>query len=453
MALSRLKAGCVFGEPKTVELHTGREVTVGVGEAWCSTSTLRDDINAALGNDYSYNQVRYATQKAEKAGFVEKQSVAGGRYGSIFKLNADILTRKGEMVDVVKTARTYFYGDVSEFERGEIVVAEKNRRGKYGLANKWQNYVAQNGMDESAFTSIGRWRLGEEGDPEAPVFIPWLMIDIDRLSIPDAHDDVRAVVMALEEQGYDLERVFVSFSGSKGFHVAISSDQFGTPLYVDSLAARETVGVLVKSITDVRTDTSINNPRSLIRVTGSRHEKTGNYKRSWTAKRFMSLALHEALEDLRSHEPFEYPDPTAGEVEQDVLRQFEDAAERAVAQVKSAREEAEKYGNVAGGTIRRISEGIAEGEHWHDRHVGRNKAGYILACWLIESEKQQRSFAHLIGYNPSVPFGTEECAREIYRHWDNTLNSPPMQEGPEAGDIKGFRAAFESAKRKILNRR
>jgi hypothetical protein len=442
LSLSRLIAGAVFGEQKQVELHTGASLDVGLGQTWCSITSIQEDLNAATGNNYSRMQVRYALEKLESGKLFASNAIAKGKFGKRFTLNPDLLRDDEMMIDVIKAFRIFYYGDVNDFTYAEKVVTEKNRRGTYTNVENWIAYVAKRGIKSPAFTTVGRWRRGEAGQHNKPVFVPWISIDVDRPFITDAYDAAYGIAEELYEKGFDTSRCFVSFSGMKGFHISISTDQIGSPIFYDSLAARETIAMFTEYISSEKIDPHVNSPLSLIRLTGSIHETTGNYKRTWTLGRFLNMPMQEVFADLKSPLPFVFPDPTKGAVENEVHLHFRRAAEDAASTIKRQRQESAKYGSRAGGTISRILMGVDESEQWHDKYCGRNWAAFILACWLFEAEGQQRQVCDVIGYQPDHPFGTADAAFEILSAW-NSRNTPPIA-------VNELRGTFKSAQRKVL---
>ena len=463
--LSWMLGGAVVTETKIVDTPKG-EVVIEPGQVWGSMDSMVEDLYAGLGRRYTRRQVRYSlTQAPSKYGLQDLGLVhpsTRGKYGKLYALPDAILNPNQPHVNVVKAYQLFHYGDPREFTRGERAIfrpdtgQRKKRntgpdgqgrrarsrtsveqdgrwtRGKWTDQQKFMEFAAREGINTAAFTSIGRYRLGQEGDENAPVFVPWLTIDLDRDLLIQGYEDAQTVLSALEEAGFDMARVFCSFSGRRGFHIQIATSQFGSPIFADALAARETMIAFVADLLGwygVEYDPCVLNPSNLIRLTGSVHEKTGQRKRSWSALDFMAMPPTAVFGQIDApFESFEWANPLIGTAEEEVAALFENAAQTAKERVGQQRALARRNSGKAkrGPVIERIMQGIAEGEVWHDYHAGRNKASFILACWLLDQNKG------------------EGWAEDALTRW-NQLNDPPMGERELA---QTFRNALRTVNRK-----
>lgn len=435
LALSALLGGAVIFEDKQVETPKG-VVEIPLGHTWYSYTSMGEDVLATTGASFTRDQFRYAVSTTlEETGIILGAELVHpdtrGKYGKIYRLNPELFSPDQPHVDVVQGYKLFYYGDPTEFDLGEIVVGDLKaierfrerwavhydtaveaygvetarkvfedergikvpypvRRGKPGKADLWKNQVAGRGSDKAAYTSIGRWRQGEFGRRDKPVRYPYFIIDIDREDLETAWDDVLEILARAEERGYDLSRIFVSFSGRRGFHVYISTSMFGSPVFSDSRAAEQMAAYVCGDLTvDIERDKSVESSKSLIRVTGSRHPDTGLYKTTWLACDFRMYDLYEIMGHARGHRPFEFPDTFEGDVAEEGCAHFLDLAKNASIALydKIRRERFNGGGKVAGDGIKALIDGVAEGENFHSHHVGRNKACYNLACWLQEGKK------------------------------------------------------------------
>jgi len=203
--------------------------------------------------------------------------------------------------------------DKSDFTRSERVLGDvKNgmaRRGQYGRAGQFIHYIAKEGVDQPAFTNIGRWRVDDASSEGGEVYIPWLTVDIDNVDILEAYEDACRTLDRLAEIGYDMERVVCSFSGGKGFHVQVDTTQMGLAPFKGPEHGRLFARAWTQSVCmGDYYDSSVCTPRSLIRITGSQHRKTGLHKRSFFAPEFRSRGLHGVMRNVRSdYEGFDWP--------------------------------------------------------------------------------------------------------------------------------------------------
>jgi hypothetical protein len=421
LALGWMLGGAVVTEPKEVELPRGT-VRIDMNQTWGSMESLQEDVYAAVGHRFTRNQVRYATLTLVRRGMITDLGnvfpETKGKYGKLYGIDPSLLETDEPHMDVVRGYQMFHYGDPQDFKIGEIVVGnfkanaraqelmahgytyehlrrnglveEMAKRGKYGRADLWMAQVAREGLDKPAFTSIGRWRTGEAGDEDAPVLIPLFTIDIDRRNMVDAWQDALEIVSRLDRGNYDLSRCFVSFSGSKGFHVQITADQFGTPIFSDSRAAREMAGIVASSLTyGMERDATVESPNSLIRITGSKHGQSGMYRTTWRADQFESLDLEEILHHASQHIPSQLPEAVMGEAVEEVKARFEKMAESASRTLyERMRNRRMGGGSATGEAINSLLGGVEESVEWNPNYPpSREWAAYILACWLYEGKR------------------------------------------------------------------
>jgi len=304
------------------------------------------------------------------------------------------------------------------------------------------------------FTSLGRWRSRKEvGDREADVFIPWIIFDLDG-GFKNAHRDAEALVRyAMEETRIDPGLIYVGFSGSKGFHVHLSTGALGFPVFTSAISARETIGRVMDRLArakigpaehePVRYDEAVaGNPRSMVRLEGSYHAGTGARKEVWSAPEFLSMDLRETVEAIRSGEwersrrvAFDGMSRVVGPVREillDVVGSVREAVERERRQsMSSGSAENKGFGSV----LRSLIGGVAQSEPFEGGHAGRSRAAYILACCCLESAGIRREAARRLGLSE------DESAEKIVRAW-NRRNEPPLRESE-------LDLALRSARKKI----
>jgi len=301
------------------------------------------------------------------------------------------------------------------------------------------------------FVSLGRWRSREEvGGREADVFVPWIVFDLDG-GFKNAQRDAEAVVRyATEEIGIDPRYLYVGFSGSKGFHVHLSTGALGFPVFTSPVAARETVGRVMDRLArakvgpaehePVRYDEAVSgNPRAMIRLEGSYHRTTGARKEVWPAKEFLSMNLEETVAAIRSGEwersrraAFDGMGRVAGPM-REILLDVVGPAREAVERERRRRSRGGADGDKSfGGVLRSLIGGVARSEPFEGGHSGRSRAAYILACCCLESEGIRREAAGRLG----VP--EDETTEKIVRAW-NRRNGPPLRESELDGALRSAR--------------
>lgn len=306
--------------------------------------------------------------------------------------------------------------DASDFTRSERVIGNVKEgeapRGKYGMGKKFVEWVSKAGLDEPAFTNVGRWRSDNASSRGGKVYVPWLTIDIDNVDLVEAHQDALKTVDQLDYLGYDLDRIVCSFSGSKGFHIQVDSGQMGLPPFAGPRHARIFLRAWTEDVCRGNYfDSSVCTPRSLLRITGSTHEKTGLRKRSFLAKEFRSRGLDGVMRNVRGdYEAFEWP--SRGEVLPTPREHLRDVFESAESNYRGRRSTG-AFGTKnqkASGVMQRVKYGVGEGDDFGPRnfHVGRENAAFLMGCKLIEECSSKR------------------VAHEKLRQW-NGLNNPPLR--------------------------
>lgn len=449
LILSRLKGGAIWNQEKEYTTTTGRVLTLQPGDVWCSIKTICEDIEAATGMVFARHKVKYALDKLDR--FFANRKVAfpetRGRYGIIFSLTKEALDMSGHLYDPIKEHRVLVNEDPRRYRLG--ISAWINDQGYFNMgdvnrAGSWIRVNAEEGNENAAFTTIGRWcREGDVRRAECPVYVPWLIMDIDRHDdLLRAYEDTQTVLGDIESYGFDMARVFVSFSGSKGFNIAISTDQFGSPIFENSDAAREICGDLQMDITDVETDPHTYSALNMIRLTGSRHEKTGFYKRTWNAQRFSTFSFADIYRDRDEFQPFRFPDPTAGDsidvVRAEFLRLAKANAAKAVKRMSGAKRGADKSLPPA---LRNIVNGVQEGQKWSKYRSGRDWAAFTLACYILDSLEQCQLVVDAL--KETLPIDPDpKFPLSVLQAWNEDRCYPPMKE-------RKLNAKFQSAVKKI----
>ena len=333
--------------------------------------------------------------------------------------------------------------DKSMFRNAEILDGPKEERStrNYGHAMKWMNSVAQEGREDGpAFTSVGWWKPGDGGSREAQVMTPWLWFDIDaKDDIPGAYRAARGLISDLYEAGFDLNWMWASFSGSKGFHVRISTAQMNLPVFANANEAHSAWKRYFRPLVEkYPIDTNPMSPLLPIRLTGSCHADTGNRKWTMPARRFAkNWGEVETLVDKCGHPDAKLPMRKMRESDA-LVTEFpyphdapvvEDLTEPLRKIVRDHRREAEQ--NIDPSEVQRgdgrfslmpdsvwaAFQGVSESERFATGHAGRDEAAFMLAChWLSRGKGEERTL-------------------ELLRMWDRQRNEPPIQYDPEEQEL------------------
>lgn len=396
--------------------YTPREITINNtvvslerGDTWGSLVSIGQDIRFATGKGFTRRQLTYARDGlVEKNLLIDKGGVANGAFGKIY--HATVLPTPE--VDPIMDFRVFYYGDAKDFRYTEIVSGrfdDYSTRGNKGVGEAWERQWAKQGLDKPSFVRTGRWRAKEVGDANAPVYMPWLIFDLDRQNLLDAFEEARRVLANIEEQ-FSLHDVFVAFSGRRGVHILFPTGKIGNPVFANSDSARYAINYMVERLAeDVQVDPAPTSPLTLIRVIGSTHEKTGHKKRAWTAHEFMETAPTALLDNLKEHRPIIIPDPRLVAPEGDTAL-IDAAAIYAEDEMRREFRSRRKTNSGGKGIIARIEKGVAESEQFSPGHQGRSKATFLYARYLTN--------------NLRLPY-EEALARMLLV---NQRHKPPMKE-------------------------
>ena len=408
------------------------------GDAWLSIETIREDISSAIGRILTRAQTKYAVSKLKESGMLSTSIMepeTRGRYGLVFGTN---IPDEDKMIDPADAYRIHAYGNTNAFCYGGIANSTPEIewiQRQPGDVMRLLQYVAENGSRDSLFRTVGMWRKRRDvREVDKAVFLPWIVLDLDfKGNIPEVHEKTLAILSDLEDAGFDLDRCFASFSGAKGFHIAISTDQIGSPVFRDSDNARECMVRFVQTFTDHSFDPSTLSPLQMLRLTGSRHSTTGKYKRTWTATRFRSLRLDQILSASENFESWNYPDPSVGDIESDIYGTFETVAKEQaqhnwvrLKETRTAHSRRALDYDVPGPSLKTALKGVAEGDDWGNQS-GRDSAGFTIACYCFTHSKQHQIVREFLN---APQDGIEQDFDGVYEtlfHW-NELNSPPLED-------------------------
>lgn len=207
----------------------------------------------------------------------------------------------------------------------------------------------------------------------------WLVLDIDRADLADALPDARRLVSALYQRYPEtVGDVPVYFSGRKGFHVLVELAHDPPPAVGFPRTARAFAEALAARA-EVRIDTSVYDIAHIIRLSNTRHPRTGLFKR---------FVASESLFQMNPAGILEHAKHPAGDgipaVRTIPAKLADDWREAEAATARAARARAERRGACAGTSDPRAPRyfldllrfGVDEGE--------RHQTLFRCAAWLSE---------------------------------------------------------------------
>jgi len=327
----------------------------------------------------------------------------------------DFCTDRDGMVDVAcwyqMLARRYH---PERFRQAETCSSVRDR-GTYSDAVAWAQAFARDGSCPherdrgERHMSIGAFRdsdLGKMGvKDDTPCSVPWVVLEAEAGDLVDRYEATRRILEALDAEGADLSEVVVSYSGNTSFHVRIPTGMVGRPVFESPGTAETVLRRFANEVCDEELDVNLFDPRHLIRCIGSVHEETGRHVSGFHGDTFLELSLEEAVQASSEHYPFALRDPF--EVESTGLRACMDEAAQTLSQFWIPEFDECPNLDESSGAVQAAMQGVEESEHWHEKHVGRNKATFIAACYLIEQQGEQRAWQKTLDVNdrhsPSLP--------------------------------------------------
>lgn len=287
--------------------------------------------------------------------------------------------------------------------------------------------IARRGTSGSRHASVGSFSKRKQDNLRHT--IPNIILDFDAPDTVDAFDDCRRAVESLNYYRRNGDPFFVCFTGNRGFHIHIPSGLVGNPVFYGNYTDSESyVWASIKDACDeTGIDKSLLNPSHMYRLTGSVHEKSGRYKTPFTFDEFMSLSLEDIMKQSTEHKPFDIGDPFDTSPNPELVNKL---VNKDVG-IPSFDETPELGEGEA--VITTIKRGVSEGEQWGAKfsHVGRNKAAFVYACYLIRK----------------YGMGSLKSVESDLVEW-NKLNDPPLNTN-EIGNC--FASAMRAVRRNKNN--
>lgn len=136
-----------------------------------------------------------------------------------------------------------------------------------------------------------------------PCSCRWLVLDIDRADLVQAHEDARELVRFIGERYRELdEAVPTFFSGGKGFHVLIELVH-EPPSAVGFHRVARTFAESLAGRAGVKIDAGIYDVNHIVRLPNTRHPRTGLFKRRIEHEALFLIELN-GIRDLARHKDF-----------------------------------------------------------------------------------------------------------------------------------------------------
>lgn len=205
----------------------------------------------------------------------------------------------------------------------------------------------------------------------------WLWFDIDRADLEDARiDSARLASTLVERYSLDDDELLIFFSGSKGFHIGLSTGLWHPTASTEfnRLARRLAEAIALKA--SVTIDCGVYDKVRALRAPNSRHPKTGLHKRALTFHELTRLSV-ERIKEL-AREPMEFDVPTITISNEQAVHDWAETTQRVELETQANRERratATGSGKLNRATLDFIRDGATSG----DRHRSLFAAAANLA--------------------------------------------------------------------------
>jgi hypothetical protein len=143
-----------------------------------------------------------------------------------------------------------------------------------------------------------------------PCWSPWVWWDLDSEELQYAHADAAGLAAFLVERyGIDAGELLIFFSGSKGFHLGLSTALWLPAPSPDFAKTARRFAEHVAELAAVTIDTGVYDRVRAFRAPNSKHPKTGLHKRRLSYDE-LAGPLDAILELAKTPAPFAVPTPT-----------------------------------------------------------------------------------------------------------------------------------------------
>lgn len=391
--------------------------------------------------DTFYKRIQRGFQKLRHWGWIHKIDYVNpqfkGVYGTVWNLDTRLelcienlpncpdpspllvsaeVPADGVYVNAVDRTGKHFLSESAE----EYVVAECTTsvydRGTYYRHDEWCNAVAENQINEPRHVSIGAFKPGFKWiDETTPCTVPWVILEPEDGDLSDRYNAVSNILDTLHAEGVDISPIVVTFSANKSFHIRIPQGMFGSPVYRSVEDCIKVLNRFAMENFEERLDVDLFDPRHLVRCTGSLHEETGGRVVAFTGYEFLNLTFNQVLSYLgtgtvknpHAESPRKAP---ASAWLTDRLIDASDSFSRFWIPASSDVSTDPK----ATGAFAAAMRGCAEGEQWHEKHIGRSKLVFVAACYLLKKLDELSAFDELEKVNrkndpPLSPKEVKNC--------------------------------------------
>ena len=140
---------------------------------------------------------------------------------------------------------------------------------------------------------------------------PWLWIDVDRDELDMALTDTRRLVAFIRERyQLDEDALLIFFSGSKGFHLGLSTALWQPEPSTTFHRITRRFAESISEAAGIAIDRGVYDRVRLFRAPNSRHQKTGRFKRRFSCDELFGISLDAVLRVAEKPAPFDIPVPT-----------------------------------------------------------------------------------------------------------------------------------------------
>ncbi len=246
---------------------------------------------------------------------------------------------------------------------------------------------------------------------DGPCGSEFIWFDIDRTNDLETaqRDAARLSLFIVERYGLDEDELLIYFSGSKGFHVGLTTKLWTPTPFTSFHGVARRFAETLATAASVAIDIGVYDKVRAFRAPNSRHPKSGLHKRALTLDELMYLSV-ERIQEL-AREPLPFDLPSVSSKCHRAATDWQEAAQRVDQEAEAARQK--RIVSNGSGTLNRATlDFIRDGASAGDRHrllfsAAANLAEFATVAELIHAVLSQAALES--GLSPSETRRQIEC--------------------------------------------
>lgn len=430
-----------YEKESIIKFTDGRRILIPKGMFVVSINTIAEDLyfrwflKIPRGKTYVrfYEKIKKAVGRLKKSGHIKYHGYARkeykGVFGSVWSLDGTPLGKAIEecpvshcsgmfltqslnsvynnnglvnVVDLIGSMIVQKFTD--DFNYTELCGSYYSRN-VYTRYMDWMRAVARVQQSGSRHMTVGSFRESDIPQKDiSPAKIPYIVIDLDCENPLDGYDAACRTCDYFFDIGCKADDIFACYTGGTGYHVYVPSGLFGNPLFHSPIDSRRILSSVTDDIGEY-VDKQVFVPSHLIRMIGSKHERTGLFKTPFSVKELFNSSPMDLIERSKEFKRFDIPNPEeyksvpelvecittkAAPKTSPVFTGTIDSYGRNITlQLKSYEDTEEATERKSSNTTKLALGHVSEREEWYPEkgYAGRDMACFVSACHFIRNSK------------------------------------------------------------------